>query len=78
MVLRQGLTVTLAGVAAGLVVAWASAEVMGSLLFEVSARDPVTFAAVALLLIAVSAVATYLPARAAARIDPLRALRDEG
>jgi putative ABC transport system permease protein len=78
MVLRQGLKVTLAGVAAGLVVAWASAEVMGSLLFEVSARDPVTFAAVALLLIAVSAVATYLPARAAARIDPLRARREEG
>ncbi len=78
MVLRQGLTVTLAGVAAGLVVALASARVIESLLFEVLARDPLTFAAVALLLIAVSALATYLPARTAARIDPIRALREEG
>ncbi len=78
MVLRQGLGVTLAGVAVGLAAAWASTQVMASLLFEVSARDPLPFGAVALMLIAVSALATYLPARTAARIDPLRALREEG
>ena len=46
--------------------------------FEVSARDPATFATVALILIVVSAVATYLPARRAAATDPLIALREEG
>jgi putative ABC transport system permease protein len=77
MVLRQGLTVTLAGVGAGLVMAWASSRIMESLLFEVSAHDPATFGLVALLLTAVSALATYLPARTAASIDPSRALRQD-
>lgn len=54
------------------------ARLMASLLFEVSAYDPVTFATVALVLTAVSAAATYLPARRAAAIDPVRALRLEG
>ena len=62
----------------GLVAAWASTRLMASLLFEVSPGDPLTFACVALALIAVSAMATYLPARRAALIDPSRALRDEG
>jgi predicted permease len=78
LVLRQGMTVTLAGVALGLAAAWASTRLMASLLFEVSASDPLTFATVALVLIAVSAMATYLPARRAARIDPSQALREEG
>ena len=78
MVLWQGLRVTLVGVFVGLVAAWASTRLMASLLFEVSPGDPVTFASVALALIAVSAMATYLPARRAALIDPSRALRDEG
>jgi ABC-type antimicrobial peptide transport system permease subunit len=78
MVLRQGLTVAVAGVIVGLVAAWASTRLLASLLFEVSARDPITFAAVAFALTAVSAVATYLPARRAAGIDPLQALREEG
>jgi len=78
MVLRQGMTVTLAGVAVGLIAAWASTRVMASLLFEVSADDPATFVTVALALIGVSAIATYLPARRAARIDPSQALREEG
>jgi ABC-type antimicrobial peptide transport system permease subunit len=78
MVLRQGLIVTIAGVAVGLVAALALTRLMASLLFEVSAHDPATFVAVALVLTAVSAAATYLPARRAAGIDPVRALRQDG
>ncbi len=78
MVLRQGVTVALAGVVVGLVAASAATRLMASLLFEVSARDPVTFATAAAALIAVSALATYVPARRAAGIDPLNALRDQG
>jgi putative ABC transport system permease protein len=78
MVLRQGLIVAVAGVVVGLLAALASARLMASLLFEVSAYDPVTFTAVAVVLTAVSAAATYLPARRAASIDPVRALRQDG
>jgi ABC-type antimicrobial peptide transport system permease subunit len=78
MVLRQGVTVALAGVVVGLAAASVATRLMASLLFEVSARDPVTFATAAAALIAVSALATYVPARRAAGIDPLHALRDQG
>ena len=77
MVLRQGLGVAVVGVVVGLGVAAAATRVMGSLLFEVSTHDPVTFGAAALALTAVSALATYLPARRVARIDPVVALRSE-
>lgn len=77
MVLRQGLGVALVGVVVGLGAAAAATRVMGSLLFEVSTYDPVTFGAAALALTAVSALATYLPARRAAAIDPLEAIRSE-
>jgi putative ABC transport system permease protein len=77
MVLRQGLGVALIGVGVGLVASIAATRVLGSLLFEVSGRDPVTFASVTALLIAVSALATYLPARRAANIDPLQAVRQD-
>jgi putative ABC transport system permease protein len=77
MVLRQGLSVALVGVIVGVIAAYALTRVMASLLFEVSARDPATFGATALLLMAVSAVATYLSARRAAQVDPLVALRYE-
>ena len=77
MVLRQGLGVALVGVVVGLGAAAAATRVMGSLLFEVSTHDPVTFGAAALALTAVSALATYLPARRAAAIDPLEAIRSE-
>jgi len=78
MVLQQGLRVTIAGIIVGLVAAWASTRVMESLLFQVSANDPVTFVSVALALIGVSLLATYLPARRAAQIEPSHALREEG
>jgi len=77
MVLRQGLGVALVGVVLGLGLAAVATRVMGSLLFEVSTHDPVTFAGAALALTAVSALATYLPARRAAAIDPLEAVRAE-
>lgn len=77
MVLRQGLTMAFAGVAVGLLAAFASTRAMASLLFEVPAYDPATFALVAIALTAVSAAATYVPARRAAGIDPVRALRED-
>jgi predicted permease len=78
LVLRQGLTVALAGVVVGLLAASASARLMTSLLFGVSAYDPATYAAAAVILTAVSVGATYLPARRAASIDPSAALRMQG
>jgi putative ABC transport system permease protein len=77
MVLRQGVTVALAGVVVGLGIAWASTRVLSTVLFEVSAHDPLIFASVPLVLLLVSALAVDLPARRAARLDPLRALRDQ-
>lgn len=66
-----------AGVALGLVTALASSRVLASLLFGVGPRDPVTFAAVTLLLVAIALAATAVPARAASRVDPAVALRSE-
>lgn len=77
LVVGQGLALTLIGVAVGLAGAFALTRLMASLVFGVTATDPFTFAAVALLLIAVAAAASYLPARRAARIDPMEALRAE-
>jgi putative ABC transport system permease protein len=61
----------------GLVAAFAATRVMRSLLFEVSATDPLTYLAVALLLAAVALVASYLPSRRAARVHPAVTLRAE-
>jgi len=77
MVLWRGTGLVAGGLAAGLAGAWAVTRVLKSFLFEVMPFDPVTFAAVSLLLAGVALAACYIPARRAASIDPLAALRYE-
>jgi len=77
LILKQGLTLTLIGVAAGVLGAIAAARVMSGLLYGVTATDPATFAAISLLLAMVALLACYLPARRAARVEPVAALRRE-
>ena len=77
MVVRQGAGVVLGGILLGLVGAFGLTRVLGSLLYDVSATDPVTFVLAPLLLVAVSLLATWLPARKASKVDPLKALRAE-
>jgi putative ABC transport system permease protein len=75
MMIGEGLTLSLTGLAIGLAGAWWLGRAGSSLLFGVSAGDPLTFAAVSLLLTAVAAAACYFPARRAMRVDPVIALR---
>lgn len=77
MILRQGSVVTLLGVVVGLILAFAGSRLIESLLYGVSARDPVIFALTTLFLISISLLASWLPARRAARVNPLEALRSE-
>ncbi|MDR3699101.1 MAG: ABC transporter permease [Candidatus Sulfopaludibacter sp.] len=77
MVVRQGMSLALAGAAAGLAAAWALARLMASLLFGVPPHDPVVFAAVPAVLIVVALAAVYLPAHRASRLNPMDALRHE-
>jgi predicted permease len=75
LVIRQGLVLTLTGIAIGLVAASALTRVMKTLLFHVSATDPATFAGIGALFLLVALAASYIPARRATRIDPMAALR---
>jgi len=77
LILRQGLLLTSLGIGIGLLGALALTRLMSGLLFGVGSTDPATFAAIVLLLTAVSLIACYIPARRATRVDPLIALRYE-
>ena len=77
MVLRQGLGLAIAGAAVGLIGAVVVSHLMTGLLYGVRPTDPLTFADVAVLLIAVALLACYIPARRAIRVDPMVTLRYE-
>ena len=77
MVLRETLVLVLAGVALGVPAALVSADILRSLLFGLSPTDPVTIGVMSALMFAIAALAGYLPARRAARVDPMVALRHE-
>jgi putative ABC transport system permease protein len=77
LVVGQGMRLTLAGIAIGIIAGLSATRLMGSLLFGVSTSDPMTFGVVSILVAAVALIAGWLPARRAARIDPVLALRQE-
>jgi putative ABC transport system permease protein len=77
LVLREGLGLTLFGVAGGLVAALALARLMAQYVYGISSTDPLTLSLASVLLIAVASLASYIPARRAAKVDPLVALRFE-
>ena len=77
LIIAQGMKLVFSGVLIGLMSAFAMTRVMKSLLFGVSATDPMTFALIAILLIVVALLACYLPAMRAMKVDPLTALKYE-
>ena len=77
MVMRESIVLVGLGVVIGTAIALGAGRFVASLLFEMAPNDPATITAAVLLMIAVSALAGYLPARTASRVDPMIALRDE-
>jgi putative ABC transport system permease protein len=77
LILEQGMRLALVGVGIGLVAAYALTRLMSTMLFNVSATDPLTFVAIALLLLGVTLLASWIPARQATKVDPIIALRAE-
>ena len=77
LVLKQGMAVALLGVSVGLLAAFILTRLVASLLVGVTATDPLTFAGIPAILLVVSLIASYLPARRAISVDPVQALRDE-
>ena len=75
MILKQGGAVALAGATVGVMISLAGSQLIGSLLYGITPRDPSVFAGTTLLLLAVAALACWIPARRAARLSPLDALR---
>jgi ABC-type antimicrobial peptide transport system permease subunit len=77
LILSEGLSVVGVGLGLGLLLSFALTRVLGGFLYGVGATDPLTFVSVAALLVAVALAACYIPARRAAKVDPMVALRYE-
>ena len=77
LILRQSLVRICIGLPLGLIASWGLSRVLGALLYRVTPADPVTFSSIAILLTAVTLIASLVPARRAMRLDPVHALRTE-
>ena len=77
LVVSQGAKVVLAGAVVGVAAALASTRLLDTLLYEVSAVDPVVFVAMSIMMIGIGMLASYVPARRASRVDPIESLRND-
>jgi ABC-type antimicrobial peptide transport system permease subunit len=76
-VVREGTKVVLAGVAIGIGTAFASTRLLGRLLYDVKAVDPIAFVTMSLMMVGIGVLASYMPARRASNVDPIVALRSD-